>query len=162
MARNQLSKDFERYLREVSRVTAKKAAYKITRQLKQIGPTWTGQFEESWVIKPGDVNIPATDPPILDKQEKLQGWADGSLPVTPRVTPFDVPEPQTDKEGSRLTIGNTAEYRDIAMDLVPGRTPKPGNTARADWFLIYVMGRVVEREIASAVREAERELRGFN
>ena len=162
MARNQLSKDFERYLREVSRVTAKKAAEKITLELKEIGPYWTGQFEESWVVRPGDVNIPATDPPILDKQEKLDGWANGTLPLPKRVTPFTVPEPQTDKAGSRLTIGNTAEYRDISQDLLPGRTPKAGNTAAQDWFLAYVMARLIDVEIQAALREAERELRNFS
>lgn len=99
MARNQLSKGLEKYLKEVSRVTCKKAAEKITKELKQRGPTWTGQFEESWVVKPGDVDIPASDPPILNKQEKLQGWQDGSLPVTPRVTLFSVPDAKARQHG---------------------------------------------------------------
>lgn len=163
MARK-LSKSFERYLREVATVTCEKAAEEVTTDLKEKGPYWTGQFEESWVLRPGDVSIPGNDADILSKREKLQGWEDGSLPLTRRVSDFNVPEPSFDGKAAKITIGNTSAYRGIATDLLPGRYENgKRNTAPRDWFVSYLQGGAAGQALRRATSEAANDprIKGF-
>ena len=48
------------------------------------------------------------------------------------------------------------EYHNIALELVPGRTPKAGNTADQDWFLNYVQGAVMVKALERATGIASR------
>lgn len=124
------------YIDAVSRATSAKAAETIVYDLKRIGPYYSGEFEEAWVVKPGDQRINASKPSSLTQEERR----DESLPFPKRVTPVDIPTlPKGAK--SEYSIGNEMEYRNVAMDLVPGRwgTGKR-NTAEKDWFIKYVQG----------------------
>ena len=84
---------------------------------------------------PGDKKIPANKPSSFTKREKLEAWETGELPFKRRTTSVDIPT------GTKtMTIGNVMEYRNIALDLEPGRTPKDGNTAPQDWYVQYTQG----------------------
>lgn len=157
MKTGELTNAFKGYLQEIARTTAKEAAEIITDELQERGPYWTGQFSEAWVARPGDVVIPNNQGPELTKREQFQGWEDGSLPFNRRKTDVPIPEPQTDKRGARITIGNQTTCRDMAMDLMPGRTPKPGNTAPQDWFIGYVQGGGMRYSLRKAVDRAARD-----
>ena len=122
------------------------AAAEIVDDLKAKGPYYSGHFEESWDVVPGAVSIPATEQHPLSNTERWQGWKTDRFPETRRRTPVQIP-----KGKSTLTIGNRASYRDIALDLVPGRfDPGKKNTAPKDWFVTYTQGGGLNRAIQRA------------
>lgn len=122
------------YIDAVSRATSAKAAETIVYDLKRIGPYYSGEFEEAWVVKAGDKRIDATKPSQLTEEERR----DPSLPFPRRISAVDIPTlPKGAK--SEYTIGNEMEYRNIAMDLVPGRWDAgKKNTAQKDWYTRYI------------------------
>jgi len=132
---------------------SQKAAEQIVIDLKDIGPYWTGTFEESWVVRPGDVRIQGTR-----KAGERTPFA------KPRkITPVKVAKP-TGRESVFFTIGNTTEYRNVALDLVPGRIKSGGNeTAPQDWFRTYVEGgnlRLTLEQVTDRVAQ-DPKIRGF-
>ena len=149
------------YIDKVGKVTSEIAAEKIVTDLKEAGPYYTGEFEENWVVLPGDVTIPANKKTSFSATEKWQGWESGEFPFTRRITPVQIPplaQGQYD-----YTIGNRMEYRDIALDLVPGRfAVDKNNTAEQDWFLKYVQGGGLRNALKEATGQASRDpqLRG--
>ena len=48
------------YLEEIQQVTAREAATQIVGRLQFLGPWYSGQFAKNWVVRVGDVRIPAT------------------------------------------------------------------------------------------------------
>lgn len=149
---------FRQWLKNVSEETAQAGAKEIVYDLKKLGPYYSGEFEENWVVLPGDKRVPATKKSSLTVREGWEAWESGELPLTRRITPVDIP--QGVKE---MTIGNRMRYRNIAMDLVPGRTPKTGNTAPQDWFLLYVQGTGLKEALKRATLEAANDpkIKGF-
>ena len=140
---------FRQWLKNVSEETAAAGAKEIVTDLKKEGPYWTGEFEEAWVVLPGDKRVPADKQSALTKREKLDGWESGEFPLGRRITDTPIPQGVT-----TLTIGNRMKYRNIAMDLEPGRTPKTGNTAEPDWFVKYAQGQGLKSALERATLEA--------
>ena len=164
MARRRTAKfklpGFRKWLDGVSEETARAGAQEIVTDLKKAGPYWSGHFEERWEVKGGDVRIPADVPHPLSARDSWQGWSDGTLPLNRRVTPVDIPQGFT-----QFTIGNRAKYRDVAMDLLPGRfdTDK-NNTADKDWYVKYTQGGGMAKALERATGTASRspKVKGFN
>lgn len=136
---------------------SQKAAEQIVLDLKEIGPYWTGTFEESWVVRPGDTRISASTP----ARERT------AFAQPRKVTPIQVAKPRG-RKSVFFTIGNTAQYRDIALDLVPGRVkalgPAGGNeTAPQDWFRTYVEGGNLRLTLQQVTKRTAQDpkIRGF-
>ena len=164
MARRRTAKfklpGFREWLDDVSEETARAGVAEIVQDLKTRGPYWTGHFEESWVVEPGDVRIPATDDNPLSADEKWEGWASKTLPLPRRVTPVPIPT-----GFHQFTIGNKASYRNIALDLVPGRfEPGRANTAPQDWYQACIQGGGMAAALERGTNTASRnpKIRGFN
>lgn len=147
-------KGLREYVQEIGRTVAFKAAENITEDLKTLGPYYSGEFEEGWIVKSGSVSIPANKSTSFTVREKWQGWEDGSFPFPRRITPVDIPR-QSLGDHYIYTIGNEMDYRLYAMDLLPGRTPKPGNTAPQDWFVTYFKGSGLRNAIQKSTIEAK-------
>jgi len=138
-----------KWLGIVSQQVAREAASEIVTDLKIFGPYWTGAFESAWVVKPGLKSIPATKK-RTDQQERLaeilskESRVDDLIPnqAAPNNRRLsDVKIPRLSGTGkATYTIGNEMVYRDIALDLKPGRTPKTNNTAPEDWYATYIQG----------------------
>ena len=144
-------KGFRQFLEVRSKKIAAAAAQEITTDLKNRGPYWSGHFEESWEVKRGNVRIPADSEHPLSPRERWQAYDDDTRPLPRRTTPVSIPQ-----NASQLTIGNRAAYRDIAMDLLPGRVePGKQNTADQDWFLTYTQGGEINRAIRRATNKVE-------
>jgi len=129
--------DFETYISNISSECAEKAAEEITTSLKIKGPYWTGEFEGAWEVTLGK-DIPASQP-RQDTRSQKEIIEDG--PQTRQLTRLKagVDFPSMPKQvTSKYTIGNRMEYRDIALDLEPGRIKAGGNeTADQDWYETY-------------------------
>ena len=136
------------YVQNVKEVTAREAAVQIVNDLKQVGPYWTGTFEQSWKVERGDVRIPKTTPSPVRI----------SNPLPRQVTPTDVPTLRRGLFGifraTTYTIGNTTQYREIAMDLAPGRDKGGRLTAELDWYRKYVEGGNLRLTLEQATQRA--------
>ena len=125
-------------VREALEQALEEAATAVVYDLKADGPYWSGQFETLWQVNAGNKAIPAniaTAPFVPPK----------ALPR--QITKVDVPE-SPNLEG--YTIGNRAQYRVYAMDLVP--TPRgrqggnaPNATAPPNWFDTYINSKMQRR-----------------
>ena len=117
-------------------------AKQIVRDLKTEGPYWTGQFEEAWRVKKGNVDIAATEAPFLSYEERMEY---GPVPF-PGPSNVFIP-PAKGRATQTYSIGNITTYRDIAMDLEPDargifRKDKSGRTADPDWYLNYMQNTI--------------------
>ena len=123
---------------------AEDVAETIVYDLKRAGPYYSGDFEEAWVVRAGDVNIPATRRPT-ERPDKARGK---------QITAVAIPDATIDN-GVVYTIGNQMTYRAIAMDIVPGRIKNP-DTASAvqDWYALYVDGGVMAKHVAATTQKA--------
>ena len=135
MAKRQGSfKDFTmRKAREATRNAMVELADSTVRTLQLHGPYWDGYFANAWEVKLGNVDIPATTP-------GQPGSPDGSSELV--FTAPIIPPPDLRKG---YTIGNSMEYRAIAMDLVPDATgayryERLRSTADQDWYTNLVEG----------------------
>ena len=83
------------------------AAGEITEQLKIEGPYWTGFFESLWVVEPGKTKIVANIKDASTSKKKRPGrdYTDVFVPESPNFGGY--------------TIGNKANYRLYAMDILP-------------------------------------------
>ena len=139
--------DLVTWVSNIKNELSEEAADGIVRDLKGKGPYWTGQFEEAWRVELGNVDIPATEDRFLTDKEALEL---GPLPR--RITPTPIPKAKG-RKSITYSIGNITTYRDIALDLVPGRIKGGGNeTADQDWYETYLntelpgaLGEAVER-----------------
>jgi hypothetical protein len=123
---------FAAFVLETTRAAAREAMVEIAAntvtQLQKAGPYWDGYFANEWVVRQGDVSIPAI----------LKGVEQGDEPASARdLTPPVIP-PADLRKG--YTIGNQMEYRAIAMDLKPGRLKKGPGTAEQDWYTNLMEG----------------------
>ena len=144
-----LAGEITKWLGKVSQETARQAAFEIVTDLKIYGPYWTGAFEAAWVVKPGLKPIPAvkdrsaqqkTLAKILASESRVDDYiTNKAAPNNRRLSNVTIPRlAGTGK--STYSIGNEMVYRDVALDLVPGRTPKKNNTAPEDWYATYLQG----------------------
>ena len=138
----QLVPDFREALEE----GLENATEKVVYDLKRDGPYWTGFFESLWEVNAGNraVRPNVKNPLEVPKQ-----------PLTPRYTPVDVPKSEN---LNGYTIGNRAEYRLWAMDILkagPRQAPNARLTADRNWFDTYVnskMPRVISSELRNVFR----------
>lgn len=116
------------------------AARDIVIDLKIEGPYWTGEFEKNWVVKRGAVGGSASKPSSYSLAE--------GLPERKERTITDITIPKATGRGDiTYTIYNQMDYRDIALDLVPGRLNGNPNDSYADqppqdWYRTYVQTRL--------------------
>ena len=154
------------YVEKVSQKVAQQAAFDIISNLKTRGPYWTGEFEKAWVAIPGEnKKIPATLKSQFEIKERI---LIGPLPrpaggfSKPKIAPL---------RGTGLnsyTIGNLMEYRDIALDLKPGRVSedpdsRKTNTAKRDWYVRYIEGGGLQKTLKNATGKvaADPKVKGF-
>ena len=135
------------YLEEVTQVTAKEAATRIVGELQFLSPWYSGEFATNWVVRVGDVRIPATVPakPSYERTSRQSLPA----PVVPSLRGTG------SKKNVGYTIGNLTEYRNVAMDLVPGRVEEARQlSAPKDWYRTYVEGGSLTSALQAAVSTA--------
>jgi hypothetical protein len=126
---------------EVSQDTARE----IVKDLQFLGPWYSGDFGNNWVVKSGITSIGATkkrrpDFEFLTPNAALPNSKPGTVQAQMPGPAGGVPRARG-RKSINYTIGNRMEYRNIAMDLVPGRFDKAKrNTAIQDWFVLYVEG----------------------
>ena len=138
---------FSEYLEEVTQTIAKETATRIVGELVFLGPWYSGEFAKNWVVRTGDKRIPATVP------------APDVFVRTPRET---IPPPVVPslrgtgkKKNVGYTIGNRTMYRNVALDLVPGRTEKAREiSAPQDWYRTYIEGGALRDTLQAAVSAA--------
>jgi hypothetical protein len=131
---------------------ARLSATQLVRELQDASPYWDGYFANEWVVRQGDVTIPAT----------LKG-ADPSPAPQPRdITYATVPTPKKESTAYVYTIGNQMEYRAKAMDIEPGRNAEGNsrNYVPKGWFETYNQGGQQLRVMQQATNRALRSL-GF-
>ena len=133
------------WVENIKNEVSQEAAREIVKDLQFLGPWYSGDFGKNWVVKPGITSIGATkkrrssfrfltpDAPIPNsKPGTTQAQMPGPVGGVPRAR---------GRKSINYTIGNRMEYRNIAMDLVPGRFDKAKrNTAIQDWYVLYVEG----------------------
>jgi len=71
-------------------------------------------------------------------------------------SPDDIPNPPITFRGQALTltIGNRMEYRNLALDLEPGRIKAGGNeTAPQDWYVTYYAGGEMDAAVKRAIQQ---------
>ena len=119
------------WVENIKNVVSEEAARQIVTDLKEIGPYWTGEFESAWVVRSGDVSIAANRPGKPNPPK---------FPQPRQLTSVTIPRARGRKSIS-YTIGNAMSYRNVALDLEPGRIKGGGNeTAVQDWYAIYAQG----------------------
>ena len=138
---------FSEYIEEIKQVTAKEAATRIVGELVFLGPWYSGEFAKNWVVVTGDKRIPATVavPNVFTRTPRQ------SLPspVVPSLRGTGK------KKNVGYTIGNRTVYRNIALDLVPGRTEKAREiSAPQDWYRTYIEGGSLRDTLQAAVGAA--------
>lgn len=121
-------------IREALEESLEKAAYDITWQLKRAGPYWSGFFESLWQVNAGRTAVRPDQVDVMDTP---------STPKTRVYSPVEVPE---SPNLGGYTIGNRANYRLYAMDILPYSTRR-GKRYRGDaknatapkfWFDTYI------------------------
>ena len=135
------------FIDKAAREIVTEAAGEIVNELKEAGPYYSGDFERGWRVLPGDTPVPANlERPLF--------------PTPQQRTVSRTPIPSL-RPGARaaMTIGNRMEYREIAMDLIPGRVEEgKNNTAPQDWFTTYLQGGKMENTIRRAIKSVENRL----
>ena len=134
---------------------AQAAASGIVQDLRDSGPWWSGEFASNWEINL-DSPVAATLAPADDSPWGYQDLEDIAAKKTPRrqLPPLTPPSISGLQEGETryYFIGNRMIYRDIALDLVPGRLKGGrGGTAPQDWYETYVVGGGLDQSIRLAV-----------
>ncbi len=116
------------------------AARDIVIDLKIAGPYWSGEFEANWVVKRGSVGVSAS------KESQF-----GDFPERKSRTITDVTIPPAKGRGDvTYSISNQMNYRDIALDLKPGRLNKSGQLSYSDqpaqdWYVKYAQTQLRSR-----------------
>lgn len=130
-----MAKPFKRLLQDVLQAggeIARLSATQLVREVQDASPYWDGYFANEWVVRPGDVEIPAA----------LKGAEPSLEPQARDITYATVPKPKKVGPAFVYTIGNQMEYRLRAMDIEPGRNAE-GNTRNyvpTGWFETYSQG----------------------
>jgi hypothetical protein len=157
-------KDLMRNLRaveeSVATIAPRRIAGRVTAELQDAGPKWSGTFRNAWRILPGEQS---PVPSIASPGTYQVGDRPDPVPVIRQTVPplgF----------GSRFrailttkktlyTIANLAQHRLTAMDLEPSPRVR-AVTAPRDWFATYLQGGqfgqtaqvILDEEIRKAVK----------
>ena len=153
-----------KYVDNIKNTVSEQTALDIVKDLQFLGPWYSGEFSTNWVVRLGDVSIPAT-------KKRSPSWYDigqygvvAEKPSGRNAMPGPaggVPKAKG-RKSIVYTIGNRMEYRNIAMDLVPGRfDADKKNTAGQDWYLLYADGTngLLNKRIAQNTKRA---VKGLN
>jgi len=139
----QLVPDF----REALEQGLEEAAEQVVYDLKREGPYYTGFFESLWEVNPGKKAIRAdiANPLKVPKEPLTREYTDAYIPPSPNLMGY--------------TIGNRAQYRAFALDLVPGKGARSADGARLTapkkWFDTYInakMPRVINSQLTNVFR----------
>ncbi len=123
----------------LTQVLAREAATQIGQTLAKISPQYSGEFADHWEIKVGNVPIYAETPAIKPRPTARQPRRSPILPVAPSLKGISFSGTPLSGKNVEYSIGNTMEYRDIAMDLVPGRVERAKElSAPQDWYVLYL------------------------
>lgn len=130
-----MAKNFKNMLNDVLKAgseIARLSATQLVHELQDASPYWDGYFANEWVVRPGDVNIPAI----------LKGADPSPAPQSKDITYATVPEPKKQGNAFVYTVGNQMEYRARAMDIEPGRNAEGNqrNYVPKGWFETYNQG----------------------
>lgn len=157
MARQFRLPGFREWVGEIKQTTAREAATRIVGELIFLGPWYSGQFAKNWVVKVGDVRIPASVEPYSGFKGRT-ARTEVPLPVIPSLRGTG------SGKDVGYTIGNRTTYRNVAMDLEPGRVERARFlSAPKDWYRTYVEGgslRDTLRDAAFAASQNPR-IKGF-
>ena len=149
------------WIKEIQKGIAKEVAEDIAYDLKAAGPYWTGEFEEGWRVKLGSSSIAATKPSSFTQKERM----DSSFPFKRRITDLpDVPVAKDGRKNIYYSIGNIMDYRDIALDLKPGRYEEgKRNTTEQDWYVRYVETGPLQRRLEESSNKVSKSpiIRGY-
>ena len=152
---------FTSYVERIKNVTAKEAAELIVEELQNDGPAWGGEFRNAWKILPGTKGrIRATQETRFDTEDRLLFDPSNAEPREKIKAP-----PLKGRGDNGYTIGNAMEYRDIALDLVPGRWDvNKVNTAPKDWYVTFAEGGKLKDILEAATLKAAKNptIRGFS
>ena len=154
---------YREWIGEVTQVTAKEAATQIVGRLIFLGPWYSGQFARNWVVKVGDVRIPAT----VEGENRFA--PEGGFKARTARQLVDLPPvPSLRGTGKKktvgYTIGNRVTYRNIALDLVPGRVENAREiSAPRDWYRDFIEAGGLRDVLASSVgtAAANPKIKGF-
>ena len=155
---------FSAYLEKIKQVTAKEAATRIVGELVFLGPWYSGEFARHWVVRTGDKRIPATVKPQQPRAFERTTRRLLPAPVVPSLRGTGA------KKVVGYTIGNLMTYRNLAMDLVPGRLfDESGvqiartSSAEQDWYRRYIEGGSLKATLGAAVNAAaaDPKIKGF-
>ena len=150
---------------EVSQETARE----IVKDLQFLGPWYSGDFGKNWVVESGITSIGAT----RDRRPGFE-FLTPNAPIPnskPGTTQSQMPGPAggvprpKGRKSINYTIGNRMKYRNIAMDLVPGRFDKAKrNTAPQDWYILYVEGGLLKTRLEQSTKRVANlpKIKGFN
>ena len=109
---------------------AREIAIRLVKKAAEVSPYYSGEFADNWVVIAGNSPIPNDTSPTEPRPKNRQKRQPPVLPEVPSLY---------GKKTLEYTIGNTMEYRDIAMDLVPGRVEEGHElSAPPDWYRIYL------------------------
>ena len=146
---------FSAYLEKIKQVTAKEAATRIVGELVFLGPWYSGEFAKNWVVRVGDKRIPATVEPQQPRPFQRTTRRALPAPVVPSLRGTGA------KKAVGYTIGNLMTYRNIAMDLEPGRLFNESgaqiartSSAPQDWYRTYIEGGSLKDTLSAAVNAA--------
>ena len=150
----------------IKNTVSQETARDIVKDLQFLGPWYSGEFSRNWTVKLGQTSIGAT------KERNPKSWfklPPGQITTKPggrdqMPGPISgVPRPQG-RKSIFYTIGNPMKYRNIAMDLEPGRwDPSKNNTAGQDWFLLYVESGLLRRRLEQSTQRVANlpKIKGF-
>ena len=137
----QIVPDFREALEE----GVQEAAEQVVFDLKRAGPYWTGVFETLWQVNAGNYAVKANvaNPLETPSTPAARSYTEAEVPESPNLGGY--------------TIGNRADYRLYAMDILgdPLRGDKKGRTAPKNWYETYInskMRTVVNKSIQNVFR----------
>ena len=152
---------FTAWVDRIKNVTAEEAANLIVEELQNDGPAWSGEFRNAWKIVPGQgKRIPA------DQESRFDEKTRRSLQPGEAEPRKEIKAPKLKGRGNNgYTIGNSMTYRNVALDLEPGRWGDgKRNTAPRDWYVAFAEGGKMRGILEAATLKASKDpkIRGFN
>lgn len=156
MAKRQLRfTGFSTYIDLISNELAQKATQTVVRELALISPWYSGEFANNWAVSKGSTPIRATVEARNPRPKTKQTRGTPNIPTVPSLA------------GTTFTgysIGNRMRYRNIAMDLEPGRVERAKYlSAPADWYRLYTEGGGLQDALRNAanVVASDPKIKGF-
>lgn len=148
----------------IKNTVSQETARDIVKDLQFLGPWYSGEFARNWEVKLGQTSIGATKErtPFFRLPPGQNTTKPGGRDAMPGPN-GGVPRPQG-RKSIFYTIGNRMKYRNIALDLEPGRwSPAKNNTAGQDWFLLYVEGSLLRRRLEQSTNRVANlpKIKGF-